>query len=221
MECTEHKPWVFGPNRMTIVKLKLPKRTQPSSKLIMTPLAPAACTFMSVTGLNMKIGIQLKNRASLAYAYNLITFICPKSDHSRQKWTQCHSHGHFFRLTIPISKKVPPPIQTQWIQQNSYKNLTAKTQLPSVNSSMASCHSLHFSQALRTLLNPMTSGAKGAGRGHFPPQHHLDPIYNSSPSDIDFYLQALHLLQQTASSLAIRGSRVNWTPKYWWCFWRK
>lgn len=108
MECTEHKPWVFGPNRMTIVKLKLPKRTQPSSKLIMTPLAPAACTFMSVTGLNMKIGIQLKNRASLAYAYNLITFICPKSDHSRQKWTQCHSHGHLFRLTIPIRpKKVP------------------------------------------------------------------------------------------------------------------
>lgn len=31
-----------------------------------------------------------------------------KSDHSRQKWTQCHSHGHLFRLTIPIRpKKVP------------------------------------------------------------------------------------------------------------------
>ena len=65
MECTRHKPEVFGPYSMTIIKLKQLKRTQPSSELIMTG---SGCTFMSndtiipsVTGLNMKIWIQLKN----------------------------------------------------------------------------------------------------------------------------------------------------------------
>ena len=51
----------------------------------------------------------------------------------------------------------------------------------------------------------------------FPPkkkvlQHHLQPQNNSPPSDIDFYLQALHLFQQTASSLAIGGHGPNGHP---------